>query len=72
MAIKYTCDKCGKLFDDDLEMSCLQYHHPRHNNKLRIFIYGEEQKEVEDFAHTLCDKCASEFLTNYIGKPVGR
>lgn len=75
MAIKFTCDKCGKLFDDSLEMSCLQYHKPRHNNKLRIIahVYSdgvEETREVEDMAHTLCNRCASEFLSHYLKMPV--
>ena len=72
MAVKYACDKCGKLFDRKEELSEI---HLLPSKGIPFYIHyfdrGKECcKEVSNIVHILCEKCASEVFSNYLGRPV--
>lgn len=71
MAVKYSCDKCGSLFETKGQMSFIRFTPPEgHNLYIHSFAGFERDLCVGPIDNMLCDKCASEFLTSYTGKPV--
>ena len=72
MAVKYACDKCGKMFDQKDELSEIHLFPSKiHPLYIHSFAYGEEMcKEVSPIVHVLCEKCASDIFGHYLGKPV--
>ena len=72
MAVKYVCDKCGKMFDQKDELSEIHLFPSKiHPLYIHSFAYGKEMfKEVSPIVHMLCEKCASDVFGHYFGKPV--
>ena len=72
MAVKYACDKCGTIYDTEAKLGHIWFRPPEgHNLYTHEYECGKEIcKRVDGFDHILCDKCASDFLSQYIGKPV--
>ena len=72
MAIKYTCDQCGKMFDKKEEVSEFHFFP---SNDIPLFVHyfdcgSEKCKEISNIVHILCGKCASELMAHYLNRPV--